>query len=181
MSDGRNMLGYLINDIGEMFLYLPYLGVAAMGMFLITLAGNIGRRASGKAPRPVIVTTLFRTYIITILIITFLSRESGSRLGFDLEIGSTWGINNRNKALVIENVILFVPFGLLAAWSIPSMRNVFISLIWGTLFSWGIECMQLITQRGYFQIDDIITNALGTVIGLFIYTIAHLVMKKRNS
>lgn len=174
------MLSYLINDIGEMFLYLPYMGIAALGMLLITLAGNIGRKTTGKMPRPVIATTLFRTYIVAIIIITFLSRESGSRLGFDLEIGSTWGINSRNKALVVENVILFVPFGLLAAWSIPAMRNIFTSLVWGLLFSWGIECMQLITQRGYFQIDDIITNALGTVIGLIIYTIVHLIVKKRD-
>lgn len=174
------MLSYLISDIGEMFFYLPYLGIAALGILLITLAGNIGRKATGKMPRPVIATTLFRTYIVAIIIITFLSRESGSRLGFDLEIGSTWGINNRNKALVVENVLLFVPFGLLAAWSIPAMRNIFTSLVWGILFSWCIECMQLITQRGYFQIDDIITNALGTVIGLIIYTIAHFILKKRD-
>ena len=171
------MLSYLINDIGDMFLYLPYLGIAAFAMMLITMAGNIGRKAMRKQPRPVIVTTLFRTYVVAILIITFLSRESGTRQGFDLEIGSTWAINNRNKALVLENVILFVPFGLLAAWSIPAMRNLFTSLVWGTLFSWGIECLQLVTQRGYFQIDDIITNALGTLIGLVIYTIAHGIMK----
>ena len=174
------MVKYLINDIGGMFLYVPYLGIAALGMLLVTLAGNIGRKAKGKAPRSILATTLFRTYIIAILIITFLSRESGTRLGFDLEIGSTWGINNRNKALVIENVLLFVPFGFLAAWSIPAMRNIFTGLFWGVLCSWGIECMQLITQRGYFQIDDIITNALGTVIGLILYAIVHFLMKKRT-
>ncbi len=171
------MISYLINDIVGMFSYLPYLGMAAVAMFLITLAGNIGRKAMGKTARPVIITTLFRTYVVAILIITFLSREPGTRQGFDLEIGSTWAINKRNKALVIENVLLFVPFGLLAAWSIPTMRNFFKCLFWGILFSWGIECMQLITQRGYFQIDDIITNALGTLIGLIFYTIAHGIIK----
>ena len=174
------MLTYIIEDLVATGMYLPYLLIVALAALLVTMAGNIGRKSMGKLPRPVIATTLFRTYIIAILIITFLSREPGSRMGFDLEIGSTWGINNRNKALVIENVLLFIPFGFLAAWSTPSMRNFFTSFIWGVLFSWGIECLQLVTQRGYFQIDDIITNGLGNFIGFLIYTIVHCIIRKKD-
>ena len=29
----------------------------------------------------------------------------------DLELFSTWGINDRNNAFVVENVLLFIPYG----------------------------------------------------------------------
>ena len=39
----------------------------------------------------------------------------------------------------------------------------------GALTSLTVECLQLITQRGYFQIDDILTNTLGSVIGWLVF------------
>ncbi|MBQ8823440.1 MAG: VanZ family protein [Lachnospiraceae bacterium] len=174
------MLAYLIKDMLDTLRYLPDLVVAAFAVMLVVLVVNVVRRIRGKEPLPPISSTFFCTYVIAILFITFLSRESGTRQGFDLEIGSTWAINDRNKAYVIENVLLFVPFGFLAALRIPAMRNFFTSIVWGILFSWGIECMQLITQRGYFQLDDILTNGLGTVIGLILYTLAHGILKKKE-
>ena len=51
-------------------------------------------------------------YVAVLLAITYFSRESGSRSGMmDLELFSTWGINNRNNAYVVENVLLFIPYG----------------------------------------------------------------------
>jgi glycopeptide antibiotics resistance protein len=35
----------------------------------------------------------------------------------------------------------------------------------GFLFSMAIEVSQLLTKRGYFQTDDILTNVLGSIIG----------------
>lgn len=174
------MLEYLIKDMLETLQYIPDLVVAAFAVMLVVLVVNLFRKMGGKAPWPLISSTFLYTYIIAIVFITFLSRESGTRQGFDLEIGSTWVINDRNKAYVIENVLLFVPFGFLAVLRIPAMRNFFTCVVWGILFSWGIECMQLITQRGFFQIDDILTNGMGTVIGLILYTLTHRIMKKKE-
>ena len=68
-------------------------------------------RISGKERKPVLPSAFAYGYMVLILVITLLSREDGSHLGLDLTIGSTWGINARNNAYVLENVLLFVPFG----------------------------------------------------------------------
>ena len=39
--------------------------------------------------------------------------------------------------------------------------------------SFGVETIQLITGRGYFQVDDILTNVLGAVIGYVIFWLLH--------
>lgn len=175
------MIHYLIKDMLDTLVYVPGLVVAALAVMVVILVVNMIRKAGGKSLCPILSTTFFFTYIIAILFITFLSREPGTRKGFDLEIGSTWAINDRNKAYVIENVFLFIPFGFLAALRIPAMRNLFASIVWGILFSWSIECLQLFFGRGYFQMDDILTNGLGTVIGMILYTIAHGIWKRKKA
>ena len=98
-----------------------------------------------------------------------ISRESGNSKGFDLELFSTWGINDRNNAYVIENIMLFVPYGFLGSWAFEKMGNFFRCLALGALTSLYIESLQLVTGRGFFQIDDILTNTLGAVIGCLVY------------
>lgn len=91
--------------------------------------------------------------------------------GMDLELFSTWGINDRNNAYVVENVLLFIPYGFLGAWTSGRLRRILLCGVFGFLTSVGIESLQLVTRRGFFQIDDILTNTLGTVIGCGIFCI----------
>lgn len=100
----------------------------------------------------------------------FFSRESGSRhKGLDLEFLSTWGINDRNNAFVIENILLFIPFGVLCPMTFRGLRKFWRCLLVGMLTSLFVESLQLLTGRGYFQIDDILTNVLGAVAGYLLY------------
>ena len=111
------------------------------------------------------------------LFITFLSRENGSRNGIDLELFSTWGINKRNNAFVIENILLFVPYGFICAWALQGAKRLIPNAMLGLATSLGIETMQLVTRRGYFQIDDVLTNTMGMVIGYLIFRVLSLIGK----
>lgn len=163
------MVEYIIKDLSAVLRYLPYGLIVGVLMAVVLSVVNDRRVRKGRAPFSVAALTLFFTYMSIMLCITFLSRESGSRKGIDLELFSTWGINERNNAYVIENVLLFIPFGFVCAWAFRSARRLLASTALGLLTSLGIECMQLITQRGFFQIDDIITNTLGMTIGCFLF------------
>ena len=72
---------------------------------------------------------------------------------------------------------MFLPYGFLASWAFKRMRRFWNCTLLGAVTSLGIESLQLITARGYFQIDDILTNTLGTVIGYLVYWL--LFYKKR--
>ena len=48
-------------------------------------------------------------YILLVSMVTFFSREPGSRVGVDLQLFSTWGASTQEKAYVIENIIMFIP------------------------------------------------------------------------
>ena len=162
-----------------MIRFLPWglmMGAAVSAVFL--WAGN-RRRRKGVQQAQVLPVTAFCIYLSVMLIITFLSRESGSGQSLvDLEIFSTWGINDRNNAFVIENVLLFVPYGFLAGFAFGRYRRFLPCLALGAATSLGIETLQLVTGRGFFQIDDILTNTLGAVVGFLLYRLLGLFGKK---
>ena len=114
---------------------------------------------------------LFWGYFAFILVLTLLSRESGSAdKPIDLVLFSTLKINRRNNAYAVENILLFIPFGLFGAWN-SQKKRILATTFWGGLFSLTIETLQLITARGFFQLDDIITNMLGAFLGAVLYRV----------
>lgn len=165
------MLKYILRDLSEAFAYLPYGLMAGAVMGLILNGMNARRERRGKEAFPMAGLMAFSLYLMIILVITFFSRESGSRIGMDLELFSTWGINTRNNAFVVENVLLFIPYGFICPWAFPWLRGFFRNTFAAFVTSLGVETIQLITQRGYFQVDDILTNVLGAMIGYIFYAI----------
>lgn len=120
----------------------------------------------------------FSLYLMIILVITFFSREDGSRIGMDLELFSTWGTNARNHAYVVENVLLFIPYGFICPWAFLWLRGFFRNAFAAFVTSFGVETIQLITGRGYFQVDDILTNVLGAVIGYLLFQILYGMLRR---
>lgn len=163
------MIQYIIDDLFSMLCYIPYGIIAWLIAVIFCRVINSTRVSKKKEPIHYLPGSLFFMYMVIVFIITFLSRETGSRNGVDLELFSTWGINARNNAFVVENVLLFIPFGFVCAWAIKAARSFWFCTLLGLFSSLGIECMQLATRRGYFQIDDIFTNVIGTVIGYILF------------
>lgn len=167
------MIKYIDADMSQAFGYLPYgLAVGLPLAVLAVLLMNAVRKRKQKPPVKWVPVTVLSVYIAVMLAITFLSRESGSRSELlDLQLFSTWGINDRNNAFVIENVLLFIPYGFLYCWNFPRKMRILCCTLSGAAVSLGVETMQLLTGRGYFQIDDIVTNTLGALIGGLLYAL----------
>ena len=163
------MFYYICRDLTDALKFLPFGISAGVLCFFVLSAWNSGREKRQKKGIPVISRTLFFTYLAVILVITFLSREGGNHRGLDLELFSTWGINDRNNAFVIENILLFVPYGIFCPLAFRYAEKIWGCLTIGALTSILIELSQLFTGRGYFQIDDILTNFIGTVAGYLLY------------
>ena len=65
------------------------------------------------------------------------------------------------KGQIIANVIIFIPVGALAGW----MWN-WKGLLVAAGLSICIEVLQLITQRGLCEFDDVFHNLVGTAVGI---------------
>lgn len=170
---------YIVRDLNGAMKYLPYGVMAGAVMGLILNAMNARRERKGKEAFPMAGLMAFSLYLMIILVITFFSREDGSRSrAIDLQLFSTWGINTRNNAFVVENVLLFIPYGFVCPWAFPWLRGFFRNAFAAFVTSLGVETFQLITGRGFFQIDDILTNVLGAIIGYVIYSLITGIYRK---
>ncbi len=175
------MLKYIYQDLVSVVEFLPG-GVAMGAVFSVAFFWAAGKRRKcrGEERAAMLPGALFWIYVSVMLIITFFSRESGSRQGMDLELFSTWGINERNNAFVVENVLLFIPYGFLCPWAFKSLRRFLRCGAMGFFTSLGIELLQLATQRGFFQIDDILTNTLGAVVGYLFFGVISTLFRKKG-
>ncbi len=71
---------------------------------------------------------------------------------------------------ILANILVFIPLGFFV--TNKNSKNVFKALIicLGVILS--IECIQLLFKIGFFDVDDIILNFLGALIGLIINLLA---------
>lgn len=120
------------------------------------------------------ILTLFLCYWLVLIQTAFFSRESGSRKQISLILFETWGHSVQAHAYFIENIFMFIPFGILALVLFKRMKKMYWCVLAGFLVSCTIEISQLLTQRGYMQIDDVLTNTAGAMAGWLIWKIVTL-------
>ncbi len=70
---------------------------------------------------------------------------------------------------LVGNVVAFIPFGFLLPYVQPGSRRFFVLLLNAFLFVLGIEVFQLFSAFGAFDVDDILLNCVGAVMGWVAY------------
>lgn len=68
---------------------------------------------------------------------------------------------------LILNVLLFIPYGILASMILPQTRKSKL-FFYGILISVIIELIQYIFRLGCFDIDDLIQNTIGICVGFLL-------------
>lgn len=156
----KTMWAYIIKDVGKELEYLPY---AILFGLLAYIAVKIIIPKRNK-DNHYFMKVMLSIYLFALIHITLFEREPGSRTAVSLILFETFG-DSRANAYVMENVLLFMPFGFFPAFLFRPMRKLFVSIVAGVFCSLIIETIQLITQRGYFQLDDILMNGIGSAAG----------------
>ena len=131
---------------------------------------------------------LFVMYILLLVYFLFLSEEYG-RKDFALreyrynltpfqEIKRFWVYREKVGYFaaflnLAGNGIGFLPFGFFLPIISYRFRNVFLTGILGFSLSLLVECVQLVGKVGCFDVDDLILNTLGAVMGYVIFLICN--------
>ncbi|MCL2322295.1 MAG: VanZ family protein [Oscillospiraceae bacterium] len=74
--------------------------------------------------------------------------------------------------LFLGNIGWFFPFGFLLP-VIMKKKSFFAVIVFGFIFSIIIETIQFFTRKGVAELDDVILNTLGVVIGYLSYKIVY--------
>lgn len=70
---------------------------------------------------------------------------------------------------VFGNVLAFLPYGFFIPITLDGYKSFFKVSLLSMFFSTCVELIQLLTRVGSFDIDDIILNTLGSMIGYILY------------
>ena len=133
--------------------------------------------------KQMIATALLGITVALILWFTILSRESliGTSIKYNVFhtfVSFTKEIQRgKISANFLGNIILFLPVGILLPL-VNGKQKWQRDLIIGFGLSLFIEIVQLMSDRGCFDPDDIILNTLGTALG---FTLFHCVEKYRTT
>ena len=79
---------------------------------------------------------------------------------------------------IFGNIIAFIPFGIYLPYTSESKLGFISTFLYTFSLSLTIELVQLITKVGSCDVDDIILNALGGVIGYLVWYIYTKLRKK---
>lgn len=80
---------------------------------------------------------------------------------------------------IFGNIIAFMPYGFLLPLLNKAYRRFYIILILCVLFSLTVETAQLLLKVGVFDIDDILLNSFGGILGYVIFYIIYSIYRRR--
>lgn len=80
---------------------------------------------------------------------------------------------------IILNILMFVPMGFLVPFVFPKMRSFLKMSLTGLGMTLLIEGIQLFAKQGIFEVDDILDNTLGAMIGYGIYVLLRYMAESR--
>lgn len=111
---------------------------------------------------------LFVLFVLFALWYTLLSRTATSRR---CDFRLFWALrawfhgDPQGKKEFVQylcNILFFIPFGLLIPWKKKGWKSVMFS---AALFSVSIEVSQYVSGRGLCELDDVIANIAGAMLG----------------
>lgn len=150
-------------------------------MLLIFVIITPGRKAADK-----LLMALVICFIYLILTSNVLSRNVFDERKYSFKLFSS------NRREMVENVLLFVPLGMLLCgidlktrpvkpWKNEKAYRVvrfIVSIAFAALFTCVIEGLQLYLKVGVFTLDDIICNITGALIGYGFILLIVLIVKR---
>jgi len=113
---------------------------------------------------------LLAEYVFLLYCSTVFFRPASSGIGFNVIPFKTYKEILCGKEFLLSqsimNVVVFVPIGLLLGMVVKKWS---VALTIGVLISLCIEMLQYLLAKGYCEIDDVVHNTLGCLLGIGIY------------
>ena len=131
----------------------------------------------------ILLWTIFIIYIIIVMGATLVDRVSGYE-SVNLHLFSSYKDAYNSFSIgewrnLILNILMFVPIGILMPLLFNKFQQWYITYLVGFVATLFIEILQFISKRGIFELDDIINNTLGCIIGYGIVIFFISIYEKR--
>lgn len=87
--------------------------------------------------------------------------------------GKSWSSPESKIANVFGNIALFMPFGFLYPLVFKKKETCWSVLLASFLFSCLLEAFQLVFHTGFCDVDDVLLNTTGGILGYLFYAVIY--------
>ncbi len=134
---------------------------------------------------------LFSFYLLVLFTLMFYERDQQNYYDYNIvpfKVINLWIdlIKNNRYYLfyaienLIGNIVIFIPLGMFIPYLFPKHEN-FLLFIFTVIISISlVELIQFVTRYGTGDIDDVILNTTGAIIGYIIYMIIVFNKKRKE-
>ena len=128
---------------------------------------------------------LLSLYIVVLLYFTVTGRYSHEEYEYEIQFFTSyrWFFRHNEEQMLRQlliNLVMLMPVGFLLPIIINVKHKYLVTMALSLLLTVFIETMQLIMKCGEFEIDDIINNFVGAVMGMLIYMLLNRIIQKRE-
>ena len=160
------------------------ISVIAFAVFCVVTVMLYKRRRFDRAQ--CVAAILLSLYIVVLLYFTVIGRYSHKEYDYQIHIFYSYRFlleqfDSQSIRQFVINLVMLVPVGFLLSTIIKMKDKYAIVLVLCLLFTLFIESMQLLTKCGSFEVDDIISNMIGAVIGILIYALIHWITHQKDA
>ncbi|WP_026524927.1 VanZ family protein [Butyrivibrio sp. MB2005] len=174
-AENKDVFIRILEDISDVSKYASAGIVIALiygAVYLLyTLICKLMKRERKLGMDHAVAVFMLLIYMTAFVYIVLMSREADTYSGVNMELWSSWGHSVTTKAFFIENILLFIPMGILMPSAFKAFRKPFVCIPVCMLVSLCIETIQYSFGLGIAELDDVITNTAGGAIGYIIWLI----------
>ena len=160
---------FQVINLARDYLVLGIIGLIFIGIIYFIFFRRFLKNHMQTNIKKVIIFCILFCYIVIVIGATIFTRSGVyEHANFNLFSSYIEAWNNYSKSYwrnIILNILMFVPFGFLLPLFSDRFKKFYWTLSLGFLFTFGIEVTQYITKRGIFEVDDIMNNWIGALIG----------------
>lgn len=80
---------------------------------------------------------------------------------------------------LVGNIVAFVPYGLILPIMNRRNRSFWRMTLWTFEFSLLVEVIQLVSKVGSFDVDDLMLNTLGGILGYLLFVVLDRIRRKK--
>lgn len=149
------------------------------------LTNTTNSMVANKKENKLVMWVCFLAYLLLLGYVVFISpvfgREDHAVYRYNLtlfhEIGRYYGVGIRTGSWnlfwlnVVGNVCVFVPWGVFLPNLFARCRKLLTVVVLSLELSLLVEVIQLVTRVGCFDVDDLLLNTIGGMLGYLLYKI----------
>ena len=125
-------------------------------------------------------------YVVLLLYFTVFGRYSHPEYTYQIYFFKSYRylfeqFNWQSIRQIIINIAMMIPFGFLLPVLMKNKHKYLLTLTFAFVLILFIESMQLVMQCGTFEVDDVVNNLLGTLIGLLLHKTIIAIYHKSKS